>query len=145
MTILCDSSIFIAGIHEEHVHHRPSVELLRRVSSGTMKAVGASHSLAECYAVLTMLMSAYPPRDVLETLKKNVVGRFDVVPLNIADYWAALEELAGRGLKGGIVYDALIFLAAKKSKADTVVTWNEKHFTRLACDEMSVVTPETFS
>jgi predicted nucleic acid-binding protein len=142
MTILCDSSVFVAGLWEEHSHHQPSVELLQKVSGGRIKAAAATHSLAECYSVLTAMMSAYPPKDILETLKKNVIGQVAVVPLSVSDYWAVLEQLSERGLKGGIVYDALIFRAALKSKADRVVTWNEKHFTKLSRGEIPIVTPE---
>lgn len=142
MTILCDSSVFIAAIQEEHVHHQPSVELLQKVSAGKIKAAVATHSLAESYSVLTAMMPAYPPKDILETLKKNVIGQVAVIPLSVADYWAVLEQLSGRGLKSGIVYDALIFRAAVKSKADRVVTWNERHFTKLSRGEIPIVTPE---
>jgi hypothetical protein len=40
--------------------------------------------------------------------------------------------VAGRGFTGGRVYDALLLSCAPKAKAQTIYTWNAKHFQAIA-------------
>jgi len=47
------------------------------------------------------------------------------------DYAKAIEEAAALGIAGGGIYDALLAHCALKVKAETIYTWNEKHFKRL--------------
>jgi predicted nucleic acid-binding protein len=53
---------------------------------------------------------------------------------------AAIEQAAQAGIAGGAVYDALIARCALKAKAQTLYTWNVRHFQRLGAD-LHVHTP----
>jgi predicted nucleic acid-binding protein len=55
----------------------------------------------------------------------------ETVPLDKADYQAAIDQMITLNLPGGGVYDALIARAAAKISADRLMTLNAKHFTRL--------------
>lgn len=54
-----------------------------------------------------------------------------LVALSQQEYIAVLEAAAAGGVFGGGIYDALIGQCAIKAKAETIYTWNTKHFTRL--------------
>ncbi|MGI8746860.1 MAG: type II toxin-antitoxin system VapC family toxin [Deinococcus sp.] len=102
-----------------------------------------AHSLAELYAVLT----ASPQFRLLPDESANVVevltARLNVVTLEPDMYIRSMRRLAGLGLGGGAIYDALIAEAALKAKARQLVTLNAKHFLRLGEDVAAiVVTPE---
>lgn len=54
----------------------------------------------------------------------------------------ALNRVAERGLRGGIVYDSLHLQAALKKKVDLLVTLNVKDFERLIePGEIEIVNP----
>jgi len=59
---------------------------------------------------------------------QEVRHRLTLVRLDEMEYYAAIEQLAGLRLAGGRVYDALLLRCAEKAKADTIYTWNLKHF-----------------
>jgi predicted nucleic acid-binding protein len=93
------------------------------------------HSLAEVYAVMTAL----PVRPSLAAEQvylfvEQIPERLTVVTLQQSDYLKAIRELAERRLANGRVYDALLLACARKSKAETIYTWNLKHFRQLAPD-----------
>lgn len=62
-----------------------------------------------------------------------------VVELSVNDYGSAIQRVAGSGFSGGIIYDALIVRAAEKSRADHILTFNEKHFRMICPTEGSLV------
>ena len=61
----------------------------------------------------------------------NVQAAARVIALSARDYGAVVQELARASLPGGIVYDALIARAARKAKADRLLTLNPLHFLRV--------------
>ena len=58
----------------------------------------------------------------------NIRERLTIVALTVD---AAIREAADTGVVGGTIYDALIARCALKAKADTVYTWNTRHFEQL--------------
>jgi len=55
-----------------------------------------------------------------------------LVSLSPAEYFAGIQDVSSRGFTGGRVYDALRLACAAKCKAQTVYTWNLKHYQSLA-------------
>jgi len=53
------------------------------------------------------------------------------VALDDQEYYAAIVESAAAGMVGGAIYDALLARCALKARADTLYTWNLKHFQQL--------------
>ena len=51
--------------------------------------------------------------------------------MNAGEYAKAIEEAAALGIAGGGIDDALLGHCALKAKAETIYTWNAKHFERL--------------
>ena len=57
--------------------------------------------------------------------------RLTVIPLDEEEYFSAIEEASTLDVVGGAIYDALLAQCALKAKAQTIYTWNVKHFQRL--------------
>ena len=53
----------------------------------------------------------------------------------------ALRDLAGRGLGGGRIYDAIIALSSFQAGATILLTWNLKHFLSVAPVGLAVQEP----
>jgi len=70
------------------------------------------------------------PVDALLFLN-DVRERLTLVTLDEGDYVGVLSNAAEHDISGGSLYDALIAQCALKAKAQTIYTWNTRHFTRL--------------
>lgn len=57
--------------------------------------------------------------------------RFEVVPLTVEDYQAAIAQMVALNLPGGGIFDTLIARVALKAEVDRLLTLNPNHFTRL--------------
>jgi predicted nucleic acid-binding protein len=92
----------------------------------------STHSLAEVYSVMTRMpsqprMSAQEAKILLE----RCLQYLEAVPLETADYRAAIVQMTTLNLTGGGIFDALIAQAALKVSADRLLTLNLSHFSRL--------------
>ncbi len=126
-----DTSVLVAAFWAGHVHHQASVTRLG-VANKKQSACGI-HSLADVYAVMTALpvKPLIPPEQAL-LFVEEVRDRLTLVALGSEEYFAAIQKTAGRGFSGGRVYDALLLACAAKAKAQTIYTWNLKHYQALA-------------
>jgi predicted nucleic acid-binding protein len=133
-----DTSVLVAVFYAAHEHHSPSFELF--VSQDRKSACTAAHCLAEVYSTLTGM----PGRDRAggdEALLflGDVRERLTIVALDPEEYLKALESATAAGVMGGGVYDAILGYCALKAKAQSIYTWNLKHFKRLGPDVSSRV------
>lgn len=96
----------------------------------------AAHSLAETYAVLTRLPVQPPihPTEAYRIIQENVLAHFTPLGLQPNDYRQVLGEITEAGLRGGLVYDALLLQCARKKNCDRIYTFDVGHFRRLAPD-----------
>ncbi len=126
-----DTSALIAAFWGGHAHHQSSVT---RLGAASKKQSACSlHSLAEVYAVMTALpvRPLIPPEQAL-LFVEEVRDRLTLVSLKSEEYFAAISKTAGRGFGSGRVYDALLLACAEKVRAQTIYTWNLKHYQALA-------------
>ncbi len=126
-----DTSVLVAAFWGGHVHHQASVT---RLGAATKKQSACGiHSLAEVYAVMTALpvRPPIPPEQAL-LFVEEVRDRLALVSLSGEEYFAAIERTAGGGFSSGRVYDGLLLACAMKVKAQTIYTWNLKHYQSLA-------------
>ena len=105
--VLLDTSAAIALVVEDHEGHVATLEAVRGRDLGL-----AGHAWFETYAVLTRLPSGLrrSPADISHLLARNFpesrfLGESESVDLG--------RELAGLGISGGAVYDALVGAAAR--------------------------------
>jgi predicted nucleic acid-binding protein len=142
MKTFLETSVLVAAFYGEHQHHEPSLALLARQKKPT--ACTAAQCLAEVYSVLTGMpgKDKASPDEALLFLG-DVRERLTTVVLDEMEYVKVLEEAAGGGNCGGTIYDAIIGRCAVKAKAETLYTWNVRHFIRLGAKVASLVrTPD---
>jgi len=99
---LVDTSVAVALVVGDHDHHAAVA-----ASVGARRLGLAGHAAFETFSVLTRLPSPArrPPRVVEQVLRSNFpASRF----LGSDETAALLARLAGRGIAGGAVYDALV-------------------------------------
>ncbi len=65
---------------------------------------------------------------------RQVLQRVRTVELNEFEYLQTIRSVAAMPLSGALIYDALLLQAARKVQAETLYTWNVKHFQMLAPD-----------
>lgn len=130
MKAFLDTSVLVAAFYATHEHHRPSFELF--VNQNPKSACTAARCLAEVYATLTGM----PGRDRANGDEAmlylgNVRERLAIVTLDSDEYFRAMERATATGAIGGGIYDAILGECALKAKAQSIYTWNLKHFRRL--------------
>ena len=62
------------------------------------------------------------------------LSSFTAIPLTADDYQKAISLMVRLNLPGRGIFDTIIAQAALKAKADTILTLNPNHFTRLGKD-----------
>lgn len=130
MDAFLDTSVLVATFYGDHEHHEPSIRVF--LSCTTATGCTAAHCLAETYSVVTGMpgKDRASPDEALLFLG-NVRERLTLVALDEVEYFNVLEGTAADGITGGTTYDALIARCALKADAQTLYTWNTKHFARL--------------
>ena len=133
MKAFLDTSVMIAAFWGDHADHDASLQTF----VGASRETGACgiHSLAEVYATMTAL----PVRPLLAPEQvflfvQQITERLTTIVLDPAEYLEAIRGLSDHGVAGGRVYDALLLACARKVGAETIYTWNVKHFRQLAPD-----------
>ena len=126
-----DTSVFIAAFQGDHAQHEPSLRLL--AAANKKHSAGAVHSLAEVFSVMSVLpvKPVIPAEQVLLFLHE-IRERCTLITLDEAEYFETIQRTAEQGFVSGRVYDALLLRCAAKAKAETIYTWNVKHFQALA-------------
>lgn len=65
---------------------------------------------------------------------EEIRARLTPIPLDSQDYYETLRAAANQGLSGGRSYDALLLRCARKCNAQTIYTWDLRHFELIAPD-----------
>lgn len=133
MKAFFDTSVLVAAFRGDHVHHERSLRVF--AASTTKDAACSMHTLAELFAVLTALPVKPPisPEHAM-LFVDEIRARLTPISLDLQDYYQTLRAAADRGLTGGRIYDALLLRCAKKCNAQTIYTWNLRHFEAIAPD-----------
>jgi predicted nucleic acid-binding protein len=126
-----DTSVFIAAFWGAHVHHDASIKLL--ASAAKKDSACGAHSLAEVFAVMTTLpvKPAIPPEQAMLFIEETR-RRLTLVSLDGDEYCEMLRGAAEAEITGARIYDVLLLRCAEKSRAQTIYTWNLRHFQLLA-------------
>jgi predicted nucleic acid-binding protein len=140
--VLFDTSVLVAASVQAHPMHQRALPWLDRARNPRDIALHvAAHSVAELYAVLTTLplRPRISPPTAARLIHDNVQAVAKLVPLSASEYASVVTDLAERGLSGGIIYDALIARAAKKSGVAQLVTLNPDDFRRAWPDGSKII------
>jgi predicted nucleic acid-binding protein len=129
MKAFFDTSVLVPVFYGDHVHHLASIDLFIRFDK-TSGCCGA-HSQAEVYSTLTRMPGRHRiSAEQAMLFVGSIRERLSMVALTGNEYAASLEASAAKGIVGGGIYDALLAHCALKAKAETIYTWNERHYTQ---------------
>ena len=106
MSRAADTSVVVPALLSKHEAHERCAAALAETTTVV------AHVLAEAYSVLTRMPhpDRVPPRLAAEALERQLPER--TVALDAPAYALVPSRLAGAGISGGSVYDALIALGA---------------------------------
>jgi predicted nucleic acid-binding protein len=122
-----DTSVLVAVFYGDHVHHEASLALF--LKHPRKQACCGAHSLAEVYSTLTRMPPPHRLRGEQAMLFLNdIQARLSLVALDGEDYFQAINEFAERGVIGGAVYDGILARCALKAEAESIYTWNVRHY-----------------
>lgn len=126
-----DTSVFIAAFWGDHADHASSLEIFARAEKSATAC--AAHSLAEVYAVMTVL-PVRPPLSADQVLLfvEQIRDKVTIITLNEREYLKTIQDASESRVLGGRIYDALLLAAARKAEPKKVYTWNVTHFRDLA-------------
>lgn len=125
-----DTSVLVCALVGSHPFHSNAFPFLKQAKDHTLIGGIAAHTLAELYNVLTVLpiKPSLTPEAVVQLLQESILPFFEIVALSSSDYKEVLFHSATLKRRGGSIYDAILLQAAKRFKADHIVTLNHKHF-----------------
>lgn len=127
MRAFVDTTVLLAAANADHPHYEPSHALV--LGLRPRQDACAAHSLAELYSTLTRM--PFPQRrngSEAMLFVADVQARLTPIALTPEEHFAAISEYSEMGVVGGAIYDALIARCALKAKAQTIYTWNIRHF-----------------
>jgi predicted nucleic acid-binding protein len=131
--VFFDTSVLVPTFLGDHEHHEASLDAFLRF--GKHQACCAAHSLAEVYATLTRMPGKYRVScEQAMLFLAEIRQRLTLVALDEEEYYTAIEQASALGVMGGTVYDALLARCALKARADTLYTWNLRHFQQLGLE-----------
>ena len=122
-----DTSVLVPVFYGDHFHHRASLELFIQFDKST--GCCGAHSLAEVFSTLTRMPGKHRISGEQAMLFiGSIRERLSIVALDGDEYAEALEASAVRGIVGGGIYDAILAYCAIKGRAETIYSWNTRHY-----------------
>ena len=94
--------------------------------------VASVHSIAECFAQLTGKLR-FPAADAARLIREGLPG-MEWHTLPAVETLAVVDGAAALGIRGGLIYDALIVATARHAQAEVIYTGNPRHFVLCAPD-----------
>ncbi len=123
-----DTSVLVPVFYGDHVHHRASLELFIQFDPAT--GCCGAHTLADVYSTLTRMPGKHRISGEQAMLfVASIRERLAIIALDGDEYADALQSAAALGIVGGGIYDAMLAHCALKAKAETIYTWNARHYT----------------
>jgi predicted nucleic acid-binding protein len=103
--------------------------------------VTSTHAIAEVFATMTggRLPVQFTPADAEQSIRTNILSRFEMLSLSIDQYSEAMTISGRVGARGGAFFDVLHLQAARTGKAEEILTLNDRHFLLFAEDLRSLV------
>jgi len=122
-----DTSVLVPVFYGTHVHHQASLALFIQFDKST--GCCGAHSLAEVYSTLTRMPGKHRISGEQAMLFiGSIRERLSIIALSGDEYADALQASSALGIVGGGIYDAMLAHCALKAKAETIYSWNGKHY-----------------
>lgn len=122
-----DTSVLVPVFYGNHAHHRASLDLFIQFDKST--GCCGAHSLAEVYSTLTRMPGKHriSPEQAMLFIG-SIRERLLIIALTGDEYADALQASSTRGIVGGGIYDAMLAHCAIKAQAETIYSWNVRHY-----------------
>lgn len=144
MRYFFDTSALLPTFLEDHEHHEASLRAF--LIADKDHSCCAAHTLAEIYTVATRLPGKHRLSGEQALLfLEEIIERLSIITLTGEEYFQVMKKAASSGIPGGIIYDALLLRCALKSAAETICTWNVKHFQQSALNHQARQDSRTIS
>lgn len=128
-----DTSVLVPVFYVNHVHHEASFALFLRFDKST--GCCGAHSLAEVFSTLTRMPGKHRISSAQAMLfVGSICERLSLVSLDGEEYAKALGAAAALGVVGGGIYDAMLAHCALKAQAETIYSWNARHYAQCGPD-----------
>ena len=122
-----DTSVLVPVFYGDHVHHQASLALFIQFDKST--GCCGAHSLVEVYSTLIRMPGKHRISGEQAILFiGSIRERLSVIQLSGDEYADALQASAARGIVGGGIYDAMLAHCALKAEAETIYSWNARHY-----------------
>jgi predicted nucleic acid-binding protein len=122
-----DTSVLVPVFYGEHEHHEASLDLYSQLSKAD--AGCGAHTLVEVYSSLTRMPGRHRvSADQALLFVDDIVERLTVVALTLEEHISTLRSFGALGIVGGTIYDAMLAGCALKADAETIFTWNLRHY-----------------
>jgi len=143
MTVLFDTSVLVPALVDQLANHPACFSAFITATTNENQGVCSTHALAECFSVLTSLplRRRITAPEAHRLVEESILPRMRIVALDQDDYREAVRSVAQAGLTGGIIYDALHLVAARKAGCQRILTYNLRHFEALKAQEITVTAP----
>lgn len=127
-----DTSVVVRAVIENLPDHKEARSYLDRGRRGTAEIGLSTHALAELFATVTALPTRpqHSPAEA-KSLVDGVAELLTVYELLHEDYTTPLKRMVEHDLSSGAIYDALHVVAAEKTEAKELVTFNGSDFWRM--------------
>jgi predicted nucleic acid-binding protein len=124
-----DTSVLVPVFYGDHVHHQASLQLF--IQFDKLTGCCGAHSLAEVFSTLTRMPGKHRISGEQAMLFiADIRERLSLIALDANEYAKALEASAARGIVGGGIYDAMLAHCAIKAQAETIYSWNSRHYSQ---------------
>ena len=123
-----DTSALVPVFYGSHVHHKASLD--RFIQFDKTTGCCAAHSLVEVYSTLTRMPGKHRiSAEQAMLFIGSIRERLSIVALSGNEYAGALRAASELGIVGSGIYDAILGQCALKAKAETIYSWNTRHYT----------------
>src|SRR5580692_2152492 len=127
MKAFFDTSVLVPTFYGDHPHHDASADIFLKFDK--KQACCGAHSLAEVYSTLTRMPGKHRISSEQAMLfVGSIRERLSIVALSGDEYADALQASSALGIVGGGIYDAMLAHCALKVDAETIYSWNGRHY-----------------
>jgi predicted nucleic acid-binding protein len=127
MKAFFDTSVLVPVFYGDHVHHPASLQRFIQFDRST--GCCGAHSLAEVFSTLTRMPGKHRISSEQAMLFiESICERLSLIALDGEEYINALRAAAALGVVGGGIYDAMLAHCAVKAEAETIYSWNSRHY-----------------
>lgn len=129
MSLLLDTSVIIASLDGDELHHATCDRLLARGGHSVY-----AYALAETFSILSggRQTRRLRPALVAQLIEDSVLPFVELVHLTGKETMTVIADCERRGARGGAVYDLLHLAAARKAGVQALVTLDLRDFQALS-------------